>query len=56
MINDRKCRCMFCGNMVDSDENLPYFKYRPLKVYDTYFCGCMPSDAFVDAIDLLEIE
>lgn len=40
----RKAKCSDCGHIVDSDENLPFFRYRPDKECDTYYCGCWGWD------------
>lgn len=38
-LTGRMARC-YCSNMVPSDINLAFFKYRPNKVQDEFFCGC----------------
>jgi len=39
-LNGRKARCNYCENQTDSDLNLPFFKYEPQLLTDSYYCGC----------------
>ena len=39
-LEGRKAKCSFCGNIVDSDYNLPFFEYKPENEYDSYYDGC----------------
>lgn len=39
-LDGRKAKCCFCGNIVNSDYNLPFFEYRAKKEYDLYYDGC----------------
>lgn len=33
-----------CGSIVSSNNNLPFFQYRPDKEYDEFYCGCQSWD------------
>lgn len=39
-LEGRKAQCSDCGKIVDSSINLPFFKYRPDRKFDSYYCGC----------------
>ena len=39
-LQGRKAKCSFCGQIKDSDYDLPFFEYKPDKEYDEYYCGC----------------
>ena len=36
----RKAKCNYCGKIVDSEYNLPFFEYKKEEEYDMYYCGC----------------
>ena len=40
ILKDRKAKCGYCGKIVDSNENLPFFEYRPTNETDSYYCRC----------------
>ena len=39
-LSGRNAHCSYCGRAVQSKWTLPFFKYRPTKKYDEYYCGC----------------
>lgn len=39
-LTGRQAKCCFCGETVESNEQLPFFEYRAKKDYDLYYCGC----------------
>ena len=39
-LENRKAKCSWCGKEVDSRYSLPFFKHKPDKEYDTFYCGC----------------
>ena len=43
-LTDRKARCPYCGEIVDSNKNLPFFEYCPDQEYDRFYCGCRGWD------------
>lgn len=43
-LKGRKAVCQYCGAEVDSNWDLPFFKYRPDRDTDSYYCGCMGWD------------
>lgn len=44
ILNGRKAKCGYCGKIIDSNENLPFFEYRPKAETDSYYCGCRGWD------------
>lgn len=40
----RKAKCSQCGDIVDSNYDLPFFFYAKDKPYDSYYCGCKGFD------------
>ncbi len=40
----RKAKCSYCGEIVDSNYNLPFFELREDKQYDGFYCGCRGWD------------
>lgn len=40
----RKAKCTDCGEIVDSNWNLPFFEYCPDKEYDRFYSGCWGWD------------
>lgn len=43
-LTGRKAMCSQCGHETVSNENLPFFEYRPNCKYDSYYCGCRGWD------------
>lgn len=43
-LEGREAQCSYCGNRVNSQNDLPFFKYQPNKIYDEYYCGCFGWD------------
>lgn len=44
-LEGRKAKCSQCGkSIVNSKWELPFFKHRPDREYDTYYCGCWGWD------------
>lgn len=43
-IKGRMAVCWDCGRTVPSNENLPFFKYKPNSESDSYYCGCCGWD------------
>lgn len=43
-LTGRKAECRYCNCKADSNENLPFFKYRPKQKTDSYYCGCRGWD------------
>ena len=43
-LTGRKARCTDCGEIVDSNWNLPFFEYCPDKEYDRFYSGCWGWD------------
>ena len=39
-LQGRKAKCSYCGKIVDSNYNLPFFEYKQEQEYDSYYCGC----------------
>lgn len=39
-LKGRKAKCRWCNKTTESNWRLPFFKYRPDKDYDDYYCGC----------------
>ena len=39
-----KAKCTDCGEIVDSNWNLPFFEYCPDKEYDRFYSGCWGWD------------
>lgn len=42
-LEGREAKCVYCGRVVTSSENLPFFKRCDGK-YDEYYCGCRGWD------------
>lgn len=40
----RKARCTYGGNEVPSSTSLAFFKHRPDRECDEYYCGCFGWD------------
>ena len=40
ILTNRKAKCKYCGEIKDSNFNLPFFEFRPAQEYDSYYCGC----------------
>lgn len=38
--NMRMAKCVGCGNLVPSSEDLPCYRFRSKKLLDFYDCGC----------------
>ena len=36
----RKAKCFYCDKIEDSRPTLAFYKLRPDKPYDEYYCGC----------------
>lgn len=43
-LTGRKAKCTDCGEIVDSNWNLPFFEYCPDKEYDRFYSGCWGWD------------
>ena len=43
-LTGRKAKCTDCGEIVDSNWNLPFFEYCPYKEYDRFYSGCWGWD------------
>jgi hypothetical protein len=43
-LKGRKAICSYGHNVVDSDGALAFFRYKPDKEYDDYYCGCYGWD------------
>lgn len=43
-IKNRKAKCNYCGRIVTSSFDLPFFKYCPDKESDEFFDGCFGWD------------
>lgn len=43
-LTGRKAKCTDCGEIVDSNLNLPFFEYCPDKEYDRFYSGCWGWD------------
>ena len=43
-LTGRKAKCTDCGEIVDSNWNLPFFEYCPDKKYDRFYSGCWGWD------------
>ena len=43
-LTGRKAECTDCGEIVDSNWNLPFFEYCPDKEYDRFYSGCWGWD------------
>lgn len=43
-LTGRKAKCTDCGEIVDSNWNLPFFEYCPDKEYDKFYSGCWGWD------------
>jgi hypothetical protein len=39
-LEGRKAKCVYCGSIVDSSWNLPFFEYKPNDKYDSFYDGC----------------
>lgn len=39
-LKGRMARCSYCESTEPSNTNLAFFKYRPDKEFDGYYCGC----------------
>lgn len=39
-LKNRKAKCLDCGEIVDSNWNLPFFEYRPEEEFDRFYSGC----------------
>lgn len=37
---DRRARCVYCAQCLNSDPYLPFFRLLPGKDQDEYYCGC----------------
>lgn len=43
-LTGRKARCSDCGEIVNSNWNLPFFEYCPDKEFDRFYSGCFGWD------------
>ena len=43
-LEDRKARCVYCKQTIDSNWNLPFFNYLPHNDFDEYYDGCRGWD------------
>ena len=43
-LTGRKAKCTDCGEIVNSNWNLPFFEYCPDKEYDRFYSGCWGWD------------
>ena len=43
-LSGRSAHCSLCENTKPSSFNLPFFRYRDGKPYDTFYDGCMGWD------------
>ena len=43
-LTGRKAKCTDCGEIVDSNWNLPFFEYCPDKEFDRFYSGCWGWD------------
>ena len=43
-LDGRKAKCSSCGKIVDSEYDLPFFRFEPDKEYDSFYCGCWGWD------------
>ena len=43
-LNGRKAKCFYCGKITESNENLPFFEYKPNEEFDFYYDGCFGWD------------
>jgi len=43
-LEGRKAKCHYCGAVVESNLQLPFFGYCPDHEYDDYYCGCYGWD------------
>lgn len=43
-LTGRKAKCTDCGEIADSNWNLPFFEYCPDKEYDRFYSGCWGWD------------
>lgn len=39
-LEGRTAHCAWCSRVTESKWTLPFFKYRPDKETDSYYCGC----------------
>lgn len=39
-LKDRTAKCIMCGKETQSNDSLPFFKFKPNHDYDDYYCGC----------------
>lgn len=39
-LDNRKAKCGYCGKVVDSNKELPFFEHKPNADFDSYYCGC----------------
>lgn len=40
VLTGRKAKCIWCDQIRESDDHLPYFEYKPNSDFDSYYCGC----------------
>ena len=39
-IENRQAECSYCSKKEKSSFSLPFFRYRPNREFDEYYCGC----------------
>ena len=40
VLTNRKAKCIWCGQIRESNETLPFFEYKQNSDFDSYYCGC----------------
>jgi hypothetical protein len=43
-LEGREAKCSYGDRIVESNYNLAFFRYKPNKEYDEYYCGCYGWD------------
>lgn len=43
-LTNRMAKCIYCNSQVQSNLNLPFFKFKPAYSHDWFYCGCRGWD------------
>ena len=43
-LENRKAKCIYCGNTTKSHIHLAFFEHKPDELYDKYYDGCFGWD------------
>lgn len=43
-IEGRMAKCEWCGTIITSEWELPFFEYKPNEEFDSFYCGCIGWD------------